>query len=81
MASVVLYCDLWFLTLHFSKFLHAFFPRSIEIQKRIVVILMKTGMGHGVDFMMGSHEWHGIPPNDEQLQNALSQLSCGQTDY
>lgn len=46
-----------------------------------VVILMKTGMGHGVDFMMGSHEWHGIAPNDEQLQIALNQLVCGQADY
>ena len=39
-----------------------------------VVILMKTGMGHGVDFMVGSHEWHGIAPNDEQLKIALAQL-------
>ena len=37
-----------------------------------VVILMKTGMGKGVDFMEGSHEWHGIAPNDEQLQKALA---------
>ena len=39
-----------------------------------VMILMRTEMGNGVDFMMGTHEWHGIPPNDEQLENALSQL-------
>jgi len=39
-----------------------------------VVILMKTGMGHGIDFMAGSHEWHGIAPNDEQLQKALLQI-------
>ena len=32
-----------------------------------IVILMHTEMGMGVDFMMGSHKWHGIPPNDEQL--------------
>ena len=55
--------------------------KSLTGKGKPVVILMKTEMGHGVDFMMGSHEWHGIPPNDEQLQNALSQLSCGQTDY
>ena len=39
-----------------------------------VVILMKTEMGQGVDFMMGSHKWHGIPPNDEQKDAALKQL-------
>jgi len=39
-----------------------------------VVNLMKTGMGKGIDFMEGSHEWHGIAPNDEQLAKALSQL-------
>ncbi len=39
-----------------------------------IVILMKTEMGMGVDFMMGSHKWHGNAPNDEQLENALSQL-------
>lgn len=39
-----------------------------------VMILMKTEMGQGVDFMMGSHHWHGIAPNDEQLKNALGQL-------
>ncbi|UKJ08842.1 transketolase [Solitalea lacus] len=39
-----------------------------------VVILMKTEMGFGVDFMMGSHKWHGVAPNDEQLAQALSQL-------
>lgn len=38
------------------------------------VILMKTEMGAGVDFMMGSHKWHGIAPNDEQLADALGQL-------
>ncbi len=38
-----------------------------------VMILMKTEMGHGVDFMMGSHKWHGVAPNDEQLQKALTQ--------
>lgn len=38
-----------------------------------VMILMKTDMGHGVDFMMGSHKWHGVAPNDEQLAQALTQ--------
>ncbi|MBA3705689.1 MAG: transketolase [Bacteroidetes bacterium] len=38
-----------------------------------VMILMKTEMGHGVNFMMGSHKWHGVAPNDEQLAQALAQ--------
>jgi len=38
-----------------------------------VVILMKTEMGNGVDFMMNTHAWHGIAPNDEQLKNGLKQ--------
>ena len=39
-----------------------------------VVIIMKTEMGQGVDFMMGTHAWHGKAPNDEQLAKALAQL-------
>ena len=39
-----------------------------------IMIIMKTEMGAGVDFMMGSHKWHGIAPNDEQLAAALAQL-------
>lgn len=39
-----------------------------------VVIIMHTEMGQGVDFMMGTHEWHGKSPNDAQLANALNQL-------
>ena len=46
-----------------------------------VVILMKTAMGKGVDFMEGSHEWHGIAPNDEQLKKALDQLPETLGDY
>ena len=38
-----------------------------------IVILMKTVMGNGVDFMMNTHEWHGKAPNDEQLEVALNQ--------
>ena len=40
-----------------------------------IVVIMHTEMGMGVDFMMGTHKWHGSPPNDEQAQNALNQLS------
>lgn len=45
------------------------------------VILMHTEMGNGVDFMMGSHKWHGIAPSDEQLASALTQLEETLGDY
>ena len=41
---------------------------------RPIVIVMKTEMGMGVDFMMGTHKWHGTPPNKEQAEKALAQL-------
>lgn len=46
-----------------------------------IIILMKTIMGKGVDFMEGSHEWHGVAPNDEQLAKALNQLPATLGDY
>ncbi len=46
-----------------------------------IVILMKTIMGFGVDFMMGSHKWHGVAPNAEQTQIALAQLEESFGDY
>ena len=46
-----------------------------------IVIVMKTEMGQGVDYMMGSHKWHGIAPNDEQLALALEQLEETLGDY
>ena len=46
-----------------------------------IVVLMHTEMGMGVDFMMGTHKWHGSPPNDEQAQTALNQLSETIGDY
>lgn len=46
-----------------------------------VMILMKTEMGAGVDFMMGTHKWHGVAPNDEQLEAALNQLEETIGDY
>jgi transketolase len=46
-----------------------------------VVILMKTVMGAGVDFMEGSHHWHGVAPNNEQLKAALEQLPETLGDY
>lgn len=50
-------------------------------QGKPVMILMKTEMGNGVDFMMGSHKWHGVAPNDEQLNAALGQLEETLGDY
>jgi transketolase len=46
-----------------------------------VVIIMKTIMGKGIDFMEGTHEWHGIAPNDEQLKAALAQQPETLGDY
>ncbi|WP_299701852.1 transketolase [uncultured Pontibacter sp.] len=47
-----------------------------------VMVLMNTEMGFGVDFMMGSHKWHGVAPNDEQLEIALQQLAVREaSDY
>ncbi len=46
-----------------------------------ICILMKTEMGKGIDFMEGTHEWHGIAPNDEQLAKALAQLPSELVDY
>ena len=46
-----------------------------------IVILMKTVMGNGVDFMMHTHEWHGKAPNDEQLKVALNQNPETLGDY
>ena len=45
------------------------------------VILMHTSMGKGVDFMVGTHKWHGVAPNDAQLAQALEQLEETQGDY
>ncbi len=50
-------------------------------QGKPVAVIMKTAMGAGVDFMEGTHEWHGIAPSDEQLANALGQLEETLGDY
>jgi transketolase len=55
--------------------------RSRTGKGKPVMILMRTEMGQGVDFMTGSHKWHGIAPNDEQLQKALGQLEETHGDY
>ncbi|UCS92760.1 transketolase [Echinicola marina] len=46
-----------------------------------VLNLLHTEMGYGVDFMVGTHKWHGIAPSDEQLENALGQLEETLGDY
>ena len=46
--------------------------KSLSGKGQPIMIIMKTEMGNGVDYMMGSHRWHGIAPNDEQLEIALS---------
>ena len=55
--------------------------KSLTGRGKPVINLMKTEMGKGVDFMEGKHQWHGIPPNDEQLASALSQLDETLGDY
>ncbi len=55
--------------------------RKLAGNQKPVAILMKTEMGMGVDFMMGTHKWHGTPPNDEQAAAALAQLPETLGDY
>lgn len=55
--------------------------KALNGKGKPVYILAHTEMGFGVDFMMGTHKWHGVAPNDEQLENALSQLNCSLEDY
>jgi len=47
--------------------------KNLCFKGKPIVIIMKTQMGNGVDFMMGTHKWHGVAPNDEQLKIALDQ--------
>lgn len=55
--------------------------KSLSKKERPILILMKTEMGAGVDFMEGTHKWHGIAPNDDDLKNALGQLEETLGDY
>ncbi|MBK7340193.1 MAG: transketolase [Saprospiraceae bacterium] len=55
--------------------------RKLTANGKPLAILMKTIMGYGVDFMMGTHKWHGIAPNDEQCNLALSQLEQTLGDF
>ncbi len=60
-------------TLHYAT--------SLTGKGKPILNLMSTIMGNGVDFMMGSHKWHGVAPNDEQLALAMAQLNTTQKDY
>lgn len=55
--------------------------KSMTGQGKPICIIMATEMGQGVDFMVGSHKWHGVAPNEEQLADALSQLEETLGDY
>lgn len=55
--------------------------KSLTGKGKPIMIIMKTEMGFGVDYMMGSHKWHGVAPNDEQLENALNQLEETHGDF
>jgi len=55
--------------------------KSMTGNGKPIVIIMKTEMGQGVDYMMGTHKWHGSAPNPEQLQIALNQLEETLGDY
>ncbi len=55
--------------------------KDLSEKGKPIVIILHTEMGNGVDFMMGTHKWHGSAPNDEQLANALSQNAETLGDY
>jgi transketolase len=55
--------------------------QSLTKQGKPVLNLMKTEMGFGVDYMVGSHKWHGVAPNDDELAKALAQLEETIGDY
>ena len=55
--------------------------KSLTGKKKPVAIILHTEMGNGVDFMMNTHKWHGSAPNNEQLENALSQNPVTLGDY
>lgn len=66
------------------------FPEIIDVMERAkrqtghgqpIFIIMKTEMGYPIDFMMGSHKWHGVAPNDAELEKALAQLPSSLGDY
>ncbi|HEY0175005.1 MAG TPA: transketolase [Pedobacter sp.] len=57
------------------------YAKSLTGKGKPILNLMSTQMGYGVDYMVGSHKWHGTAPNDEQLASALSQNKETLGDY
>jgi transketolase len=55
--------------------------KSLTGKGRPILNLMSTQMGYGVDYMVGSHKWHGTAPNDAQLESALGQITSTLSDY
>ena len=55
--------------------------KKISGKGKPVVIILHTEMGNCVDFMMGTHKWHGVAPNDEQLADGLAQNPVTLGDY
>lgn len=55
--------------------------KSLAGKGKPILNLMSTQMGYGVDYMVGSHKWHGTAPNDAQLESALGQLTSTLSDY
>lgn len=55
--------------------------KSLTGKGKPIFVVMKTEMGYPVDFMMGSHKWHGVAPNDAELEKALAQLPETLGDY
>jgi transketolase len=55
--------------------------KSLTGKKQPIMIIMKTEMGYGIDYMMGSHKWHGVAPNNDQLEIALNQQVESLGDY
>ena len=55
--------------------------KNLSEKGKPIVIVLHTEMGNGVDFMMGTHKWHGSAPNDQQLEDALAQNAETLGDY
>jgi transketolase len=62
-----------------TKALH--YAKSLTGKGKPILNLMSTQMGYGVDFMVGTHKWHGSAPNDDQLKTALDQIKQTAGDY
>ncbi len=62
-----------------TKALH--YAKSLTGKGKPILNLMSTQMGYGVDFMVGTHKWHGSAPNDQQLESALGQIKETLGDY